>query len=284
MRRVLPKSLNGILLLGLAMVTIPLLLAILYATIQMRRFATVSENLVNASVQTTRLTQEISAQIPSVERAARQYQVLKSEQVLASYQERDDALAYGVAQLRRAANAPEVLQAIDRLAQWQSTLRQRVPVTDEPPFTNEFQTLSELAERIAMLNNQQIDGQLTALRTQTDVARQRLFWEATLLVPLLLLAALAFTFGLGRPLRQIDRAITELGSGDFANEIVVSGPVDVQRHDTQRTEQPECVKAFHPLGSHHQGLPATAAAAEVKDRPFRRRWASIHHSCAAEKR
>jgi hypothetical protein len=79
-------------------------------------------------------------------------------------------------------------------------------------------TLSELAESIAMLNNQEIDGQLTALRTQTDISRQRLFWEATVLVPLVLLAVVAFTLGLGRPLRQIDRAITELGSGHFANE------------------------------------------------------------------
>lgn len=229
MRRALPKSLNGMLLLGLVMVTLPLLLALLYATIQMRHFAERSEKLVIASVQTTRLTQEISAQIPSVERAARQYQVLKNPQVLVSYLEHDDTLAHGVAQLRRAVTAPEVQAAIDRLAEWQSQLRQRVPEDDASPLSAGFQTLSELAERLALLNNQQIDGELTALRTQTDTARRRLFWEAAVLVPLVLLALLAFTFGLGRPLRQIDRAITELGSGHFANEIVVSGPVDLER-------------------------------------------------------
>jgi two-component system sensor histidine kinase GlrK len=233
MRRALPNSLNGMLLLGLAMVAIPLLLAILYATIQMRRFATVSENLVIGSVHTTRLTQAISAQIPSVERVARQYQVLKNPPLLASYVEYDDKLARDVAELRRTVVSPEVQSAIDELAQWQSQLRARVPDSSVAPLTNEFQTLSERAERIAMLNNQQIDGELTALRTQTDVARQRLFWEATVLVPLVLFAVVAFTFGLGRPLRQIDRAITELGSGQFTNEIVVSGPVDLERLGTQ---------------------------------------------------
>ena len=233
MRSILPKSLNGMLLLGLAMVAIPLLLAILYATIQMQRFATLSENLVIASVQTTQLAQAIASQIPSAERTARQYQVLQNPQVLASYIEHDDQLARGVAQLRRAVTAPMVLEAIDRLAQWQSQVRDRVPDAGKTPLTTEFQTLSELAERIAILNNEQIDGELTALREQTDLARQRLFWEATVLVPLVLLAVIAFTLGIGRPLRQIDRAITELGSGQFANEIVVSGPVDLERLGTQ---------------------------------------------------
>ena len=39
MRWVFPKSLHGILLLGLAAVALPLLFAILYATDQMRNFA-----------------------------------------------------------------------------------------------------------------------------------------------------------------------------------------------------------------------------------------------------
>jgi len=48
-------------------------------------------------------------------------------------------------------------------------------------------------------------------------------------VPLVLLAVVMFTLGLGRPLRQIDRAITELGSGKFSRPIAVSGPVDLER-------------------------------------------------------
>jgi two-component system, NtrC family, sensor histidine kinase GlrK len=39
----------------------------------------------------------------------------------------------------------------------------------------------------------------------------------------------AFSFWLGRPLRQIDRAIAELGSGNVSNAIVVNGPVDLER-------------------------------------------------------
>ena len=98
MRWALPKSLNGILLLGLAAVAVPLLFAILYATIQMRRLASFSEDMVNESVQTTRLSQDMFGQIASLERAARLYQVLKDETVLATWREHDGRLAATVEQ------------------------------------------------------------------------------------------------------------------------------------------------------------------------------------------
>ena len=58
MRWLLPKSLNGFLLLGLGVLAGPLLLAILNATVQMRRLADTSQRLVADSVQTTRLSQD----------------------------------------------------------------------------------------------------------------------------------------------------------------------------------------------------------------------------------
>ena len=42
-------------------------------------------------------------------------------------------------------------------------------------------------------------------------------------------AILGFTLYLGRPLRQIDRAIDELGLGAFFRPIAVTGPVDLER-------------------------------------------------------
>jgi two-component system, NtrC family, sensor histidine kinase GlrK len=40
---------------------------------------------------------------------------------------------------------------------------------------------------------------------------------------------LLFTLRLSRPLRQIDRAIGELGRGNFSHTVVVNGPVDLER-------------------------------------------------------
>jgi two-component system sensor histidine kinase GlrK len=60
-------------------------------------------------------------------------------------------------------------------------------------------------------------------------ARQQLLWESALLVPLALIALLVLTLGVGRPLRQLDRAISELGQGNLTNTIAVAGPHDLER-------------------------------------------------------
>ena len=50
-----------------------------------------------------------------------------------------------------------------------------------------------------------------------------------LLLPLTVIAVFALTLAVGRPLRHLDRAISELGQGTFSNQIVVSGPHDLER-------------------------------------------------------
>ena len=247
MRWAIPKSLNGILSLGLAAVAAPLLFAILYATIEMSRLASFSESLVIESVQTTRLSQDMFGQIASLERAARLYQILHSPQVLTTYQEHDELLTTSVRNLRIKATSPTVQAAIAALVQSQQRAHEQIlqaaagradsnPADSGIAAANgsiEFATLGDQAARIAELINQNIDGELASLRSQTNTARTRLFWEATLLVPLLLFAVLAFSLGLGRPLRQIDRAIAELGAGNFSNAIAVSGTIDLERLGAQ---------------------------------------------------
>ena len=67
------------------------------------------------------------------------------------------------------------------------------------------------------------------LQRQTDRARRELFLESTLLLPLVLIVVLLFALRLSRPLRQIDRAIGELGRGNFSHAVAVNGPVDLER-------------------------------------------------------
>jgi len=67
------------------------------------------------------------------------------------------------------------------------------------------------------------------LQGQSDKARRELFLESALLLPLVLIAVLLFALRLSRPLRQIDRAIDELGRSNFAHPIAVRGPVDLER-------------------------------------------------------
>jgi two-component system sensor histidine kinase GlrK len=240
MRRVLPKSLNGILWLGLTFLAVPLLFSVLYATVQMRRFATASELLVTQSVQSARLSQNLNGQIPSLEGAARRYQVTRDAQFLSTYIELDGNFSRIIEQLQRRLDASEIRGAVDELMLEQARMRARISALSAPDdveaavaLSLDFQPLNQRVERIATLINQHVDGELASLRDQTETARRRLIWEASILVPLVLLALLAFSLGMGRPLRQIDRAITDIGSGKLANPIEVRGPVDLVRLGAQ---------------------------------------------------
>jgi two-component system sensor histidine kinase GlrK len=238
MRWLLPKSLNGFLLLGLSVLAGPLLFAILNATVQMRHLADTSQRLVADSVQTTRLSQNLYAQIALLERSARLYQVLGDATVLAAFRQHDGQLGATVDALRGQLRAPDAHAQMLRLSEQQATIRGLVlnskTTQNEPSqLAAAFVTLSDLASAAADLSNQQIDTDVGALQSQTDKARRELLLESSLLLPLVLIAVLLFALRLSRPLRQIDRAIGELGSGDFSHAIAIHGPVDLERLGTQ---------------------------------------------------
>jgi two-component system sensor histidine kinase GlrK len=107
---------------------------------------------------------------------------------------------------------------------------------DSPEFTTiltRIDRLNDLASAIALSGNRQIDARLAALQQQTASTQRRLFWQSALLVPLTLVAILALTLSIGRPLRAIDRAISELGRGTFSRPIEVAGPRDLERLGAQ---------------------------------------------------
>ena len=234
MRWLLPKSLNGFLLVGLIVLAGPLLVAMLNATVQMRRLADTSQRLVADGVQTTRLSQDLYAQIALLERSARLYQVLGDDSVLTAYRDHDSRLSAIVVALIGQLHNPDAKAQLSRLIDKQAQIRALVmdtqsPAKESPELASAFVVLGELAYSAAGLSNQQIDTDVAGLQHETDIARRELFLQCSLLLPLVLIVVLLFALRLSRPLRQIDRAIRELGRGNFSHEIAVSGPVDLER-------------------------------------------------------
>jgi two-component system sensor histidine kinase GlrK len=234
MRWLLPKSLNGFLLVGLIVLAGPLLVAMLNATVQMRRLADTSQRLVADGVQTTRLSQDLYAQIALLERSARLYEVLGDDSVLTAFRDHDSRLSAIVVALIGQLHNPDAKAQLSRLIDKQAQIRTLVmntgsPAKESPELASAFVVLGELAYNAAGLSNQQIDTDVAGLQHETDIARRELFLQCSLLLPLVLIVVLLFALRLSRPLRQIDRAIGELGRGNFSHEIAISGPVDLER-------------------------------------------------------
>jgi two-component system, NtrC family, sensor histidine kinase GlrK len=225
-------------LLGLAFIAGPLLVAVIDAAFQIRTLAKTSEELVREGVLTARLSQSLFADIDSLKRTVRLYQVLGNAKMLDTYRTTDQRLANTRTELAHLLDAEPTRRALEEFETTHDEISKAVTAAPagSPAFDNilaSFDRLSDLANAIATSGNNQIDTRLVALRQQTASTQRRLFWESVLLVPLTLIAILALTLMVGRPLRGIDRAISELGRGTFSRAIEVSGPRDLERLGAQ---------------------------------------------------
>jgi two-component system, NtrC family, sensor histidine kinase GlrK len=230
-----PKSLSGLMLLGLALIAVPLLVAIFSAALQIRELADTGQKIVVEGVTAARASQDLFSQIVSLERTARLYDVLNEPKDLDLYRRQDARLTLTRDQLNQhAATATRI--TLGELGDLQDSIRRMVlsmtagnGTTNMTALARKFSELSALVDKVAQQSNAQIDAEVAALEQQTQRARRRLLWQAALLVPLTIIAIFALTVAVGRPLRQLDRAISELGQGTFTNQIAVSGPHDLER-------------------------------------------------------
>jgi two-component system, NtrC family, sensor histidine kinase GlrK len=222
-------------LIGLGLMAVPLLAAILTALLQMRVLADTGQRIIVEGVNAARASQRLYAELASLERTARLFNVLNDPKLLDLYRSEDERLTQTHDQLRRNATA-ETQQTLDELGRLQAGTRFVVlstPASSSAATTSDlsarFTQLSVLVEQVSQQSGAEVDTEVAALEAQTVHARQQLLWESALLVPLALLAVLVLTLGVGRPLRQLDRAISELGQGTFTNTIAVAGPHDLER-------------------------------------------------------
>jgi two-component system sensor histidine kinase GlrK len=229
-----PKSLSGLMLIGFTIVAAPLLFAIVNAAVQMNHLSTRSEQLVVHGVQGSRNNQRMFEEIAALERSARLYQIIATADLLESYKRNHDRLVstlYELLALPLDAEAQKEVRALQAEAErLLRELQQTAPASAHmAELINAFPQLSELASKVSNRISSQIDRELSGLQMTTQRAQQNLFWETLLLVPMTLAVVGVFTYLFGRPIRAIDRAISELGRGTFSRPIAIRGPADLER-------------------------------------------------------
>jgi two-component system, NtrC family, sensor histidine kinase GlrK len=229
-----PKSLSGLMLIGFTIVAAPLLFAIVNAAVQMNHLSTRSEQLVVHGVRGTRNNQRMFEEIGALERTARLYQIIGSADLIDVYARNQERLAATLNELlgmqldtESHTDAVGLLAETDRL---QQELKRSAPSsTRMADLINSFPQVSDTASKVSNRVSAQIDRELASLQRATERAQQNLFWETLLLVPLTLAVVGVFTYLFGRPIRAIDRAISELGRGTFSRPIAIRGPADLER-------------------------------------------------------
>ena len=221
-------------LIGFTIVAAPLLFAIVNAAVQMNHLSTRSEQLVIHGVRGTRNNQRMFEEIGALEHTARLYQIIGSADLLDVYARKQDRLDITLNELLNmpldAESHNEVLALRTEAERLRQELKRNAPNSARmADLINAFPQLSDMASTLSNRVSAQIDRELNALQVATQRAQQNLFLETLLLVPLTLAVVGLFTYLFGRPIRAIDRAISELGRGTFSRPIAIRGPADLER-------------------------------------------------------
>lgn len=228
-----PKSFLQLVLIGFSLVTLPLIIAIVNATLYVDRLADQSKRAVHNAVQVTQSSRTLVEHLTAMERHARQYQVLGDEALFQAYataHEQFQAITAHMAGLPLDDFQKRQLGVlVDKEREIFATLQQhpRESVQSEKA-TVEFASLTELARSILSQSNQLIDRELDVMAGEAAKAQQVLVWQTLALIPGTVLFATIFVTLISRPIRQIGHAIHRLGEGDFTSDVAIAGSRDVE--------------------------------------------------------
>jgi two-component system sensor histidine kinase GlrK len=221
-------------LIGFTIVAAPLLFAIVNAALQMNRMANRSQQLVLRGMQGTRNNQRLFVEIAGLERAARLYQILPNNDLLEAYERNQQRLESTLDELltlpldaKTQAEVGALKADSERHSEELKTTPPNSPLMAD--LVNSYTQMSDLAADISNRVSGQIDQELTVLQNAAQIAQQNLFWQTLLLAPMTLAVVGVFTYLFGRPIRAIDRSISELGRGTFSRPIAIRGPADLER-------------------------------------------------------
>ena len=229
-----PRSLNGLILVGFSLVALPLLVAVVWALINLDRLAEQSERLVFIGVTSAENNRRLAEEVVALQRSASQYEVLRNDETQRIMREdlrAIEARLEAMSLLTSQAGADELSASIEQTSR-SIVRRLTLPDVTEDDAKASIERFTPLRQQVAELTGTLttfVDTELRELQESTRNAQRVSAWQVAALVPGTLILVLFFTLLVARPIRQIDKAIHQLGQSGFAKPIRIKGPSDLER-------------------------------------------------------
>ena len=227
MTRIRPQSLSGLLSAALLLIVLPLTAALVYGGVELRQISRMNDVLVRDSIVLGQLTQLLFQDITAMERSASLYAIMDDQRVARSFETNYTAFNRTLQKLAEYVPETEIDGVRAAGATTAALVRGGSPSELTSSAVNRFEVLSTEANRLAQRARLGIDRRLTQVQRRASATQQGLLWTIIGLVPASLAIAGIFWFFVLRPLRAIDRAISDLGRGAFSHAISISGPADL---------------------------------------------------------
>jgi two-component system, NtrC family, sensor histidine kinase GlrK len=228
-----PTSVLQLALIAFALVGVPLVIALLTATLAVDRLASQSRESVLQAAHIIDSGRALVEELTAMERNARQFQLLGDDEFFDAYLRRRENFLGAAQALGRHPFPAEYHEALAALeAEERDVL---AVLASEPPGSeasmdavSRFPALGDAARRILADSGRAIGREAGEMRQQAAELQRRLFLQTLAVIPAALILAILGTVLITRPIRQMNRAIRRLGSGHFEDPVEVRGPRDLE--------------------------------------------------------
>jgi two-component system sensor histidine kinase GlrK len=228
-----PRSFLGLLIAGFLLVALPLLGTLLYSAWHTQRLTEQGRNAVFGAAKAATASRSLVNRIGSVERLALQFSVLPDAQLRTDLARAHASFRQLAAELAQLPLEAEQLAALNRTLEREKALFDHVSAA--PPARLDLRAIRSLAGamvddayQVLAVSYFVADREVERLGASADEVHRRLIVMVLLASAIALAAALALTRMIARPIAEIDSAIRQLGSADFARPIRVGGPADLR--------------------------------------------------------
>jgi two-component system sensor histidine kinase GlrK len=229
-----PKSILRLILVGFSLVALPLIAALVVATVSVDRLMSHSQRTLFQSVLITQSSQVLVEAITAMERNASQYQVLGDKVLFDVYEENHARFvdtARSLETLDLEGEQRDLLEELRISEDEVHSILESYPhdARETAAILSRFTGLAQTAQEILIDNQDLIARGVEEMQGKSENVQRTLVVQAIALVPAALLLTIFFAVLITRPIKQVDQAIRRLGDGQFQEDVKVTGPRDLEQ-------------------------------------------------------
>jgi two-component system sensor histidine kinase GlrK len=233
MRFYYPRSFSKLLLVGFALIALPLMFALINNAFSIDRLGNLSQKAVYQAVQATQSSRKLAEVITGMERTAHQMLILGDRSLLDTYRVHRKQLLATAGEFRNLPFDTEQRGALREIVTGEAAIYDLLsnPAAPQEALQKGVEAFVGLADRAQEINrrsNALIDREVENMRSTARQAQHITLWQLLALFPVVIFLVVGFTILIARPIRQIDDAIRRLGQADFSVPVQVGGPEDLQ--------------------------------------------------------
>lgn len=225
------RSLTQIFLLGVILVSVPLLAGTVLTFVYIERLSDDSRSLVVRSLEIGRETEKLIDHIQELSRTAQQYVVVGDEELYNLYTQKHFRLIDTLEWLELLVEKREAQEVLDAIRSVSESAFDQIQVASRFPNReisgDKFEELGELSDNLRFFSSTAIRNQLDIAGQRVETARMTLYWIWGISSVFMVAFVLVFTWTIAKPIRRIDSHIRRLGQGEFDESIKIQGPADI---------------------------------------------------------